>query len=432
MKKRTKGILILIPMLFVVIAMKSPKMKAAAVITPAAPTPAQVQMQEALPEETPAPTPEPTPEPTPAPTPPLPVGEDGSFTIYGKTFHITDEFVDLGHMTLDDNGAAIASMIPFMPNLKAVDMDSCGIANERMAEIRDANPNVEVIWRVNFGENYSVRTNVTKILASMPSKGGQLGNEVGDQLKYCTKVRYLDLGHNEDLSDISFLQYMPELEVVVISITAVSDLTPFTNCPNLLYLEAGNTKITDLSPLAQCSKLSHLNIGTCDFVSDISPIYDLPLYRLWLGSVDPVPADQVAEMQKRHPQCIIDTTCPSGRERNELGAAANEGFVMNNWKYYQNYLDADWSYRDQTGYFPAQRPLGYFKVIYKCFEYNTNPACYAFSWNDPNYESTSHVDPVNTFVVNTSLLSEYWEEEASIVPDVLEDPPGEILYVDPY
>ena len=349
-------------------------------------------------------------------------------TLYGRSFDLADEGLDLNHVSISDQGEQVRRLLPCMRACTWLDMDSCGVDNEHMAQIRDENPGVEVIWRVNFGTNYSVRTNVTKILASMPSKGGALYDDAGEALQYCTKVRYLDLGHNEHIADFSFIRSMPDLEIVVISMTGISDLSPFTACPNLLYMEAGNTKIGDLSPLAECRNLKHLNIGTNINVKDISPLYDLDLKRLWIGSYTPVPADQVAEMQERHPTCIINTSAPSGLERNAQGGAANEGYILG-WKNYQNYLTVDWNYYSAHGSFPAQRPIGWFKVIYKAFEYDKSTGAYAFSWNDPLYKAhNGWVQPVNTKVINTSFLTEDWTDDGSIVPDVLADPPGETLY----
>ena len=347
--------------------------------------------------------------------------------LYGVDFDLSDEGLDLNHIWMDDQGEAVRQVLPCMRACTWLDMDSCGVDNQHMAQIRDENPNVEVIWRVNFGSNYSVRTNVTKILASMPSKGGALYDSVGEQLQYCTKVRYLDLGHNDGITDFSFIRNMPDLEVVIISMTGISDLSPFTECHNLLYMEAGNTRISDLSPLAECKSLKHLNIGTNIGIRDISPLYDLDLKRLWIGSYTPVPGDQVAEMQERHPACIIDTSAPSGLERGADGGALNEGFILG-WKNYQNYLTDDWAVYSATGNFPPQRPIGWFKVIYKCFEYDKATGAYAFSWNDPLFkEHEPGVQPVNTKVIDTSFLNEDWEDPGSIIPDVLSDPPGETL-----
>ena len=359
---------------------------------------------------------------------------DYDFTLWGKAVNLSDQMLDLNHIAMDDQGAAVRKVLPYMKNCRVLDMDSCGVSNENMAVIRDENPNVDVVWRIWFGSNYSVRTNVTKILASKPSKGGALQNNVGDQLKYCTKVRYLDLGHNDDLSDIGFIRFMPDLEIAVISITSISDLSPFTACPNIKYIEAGNCKITDLSPLAQCTSLRHLNVGTNMSLNDISPIYDLNLKRLWLGIGDPVPADQVEHMRSLHPDCEVNTSVPTGLERDANGNINNEGFVLGNWKCFQQYLLADWEFFNQTGYFPSARPLGWYKVIYKAFQYNLVEGAYAFSWNDPKYEvHDPSVAPINTQVIDTSFLDEdYVIPEDNIIPDKLDDPPGELLYESSY
>ena len=343
--------------------------------------------------------------------------------IYGKRFNLADTGLDLNHIEVPDKGETVRAVLPCMRACTWLDMDSCGVDNQHMAVIRDENPSVEVIWRVWFGTNYSVRTNVTKILASNPSKGGILTDKDSNQLMYCTKVRYLDLGHNPNLADFSFIRYMPDLEVAVISMTAISDISPFAECAHLRYLEAGNTKLTDISPLAACTELRHLNIGTNIGITDISGIYDLELKRLWIGSYTPVPKAQAEQMRSLHPDCIVNTTVPSG-----IGGA-NEGYVMEGWKSYQNYLTADWSFYASHHYFPAQRPIGWYKVVYKCFEYNLTDGAYAFLWNDPLYgPHEDGVKPVNVKVIDTSFLMEDWVDPGSIIPDVLSDPPGETLY----
>jgi hypothetical protein len=338
-------------------------------------------------------------------------------TLYGQSFDLSDTELVLFHVPVDDQGEAVRQVLPCMRACTWLDMDSCGVNNENMAVIRDENPEVEVIWRVWFGTSYSVRTNVTKILASMPSQGGRVDDNNCRALQYCTKVRYLDLGHNVTLSDFSFIRSMPELEVAVISMAAVEDLSPFASCPHLRYLEMGNTKVCDLSPLAACTELSHLNIGTNIGITDISPLYDLELKRLWIGSYTPVPAEQVERMQTLHPRCVINTKVPSGLERDEDGNG-NEGYTIG-WKQYQTGLP-DWM---------SARPIGWYKVVFKCFRYDQGERAYAFCWNDPKYWGKDpYVKPVNVAVLDTSFLMEDWEDPGSTVPDELEDPPGETLY----
>lgn len=235
---------------------------------------------------------------------------DYSFTLYGKALTLLDDTLDLNHIKIEDNGALVRRVVAAMKNLTLLDMDFCGVSNEDMAAIRDAFPNVEVVWRVWFASNYSVRTNVEKILASKPSAGGTVTDRDGAVLKYCTNVKYLDLGHNEVITDISFVAYMPKLQVAILAMNNIKDLSPLANCTELEYLEIQtNAGITDLSPLANCTKLEHLNVANCRNFSDITPLMNLNnLKRLWLGCSAPVPQEQKDEFVQLHPDCEFNTT----------------------------------------------------------------------------------------------------------------------------
>lgn len=240
-----------------------------------------------------------------------------SFTLYDHALTLDAESIDINHTPVTDNAEALVSALRCMKNCKTVDMDYCGVEDARMEEIRDMFPNVEVIWRIWFGTCYSVRTNVERILASRPSVGGMLDNSLGEKLKYCTKVKYLDLGHNDTLTDISFVKYMPDLEVFIIAINQnITDISPLKNCPKLEYLEINSTPVADISCLEGLTGLHHLNIASTQ-VRDISPLFGCTeLERLWIGRYTEVPAEQVEQMQKIAPDCVINTTTddPHGEE----------------------------------------------------------------------------------------------------------------------
>lgn len=233
---------------------------------------------------------------------------DYEFSIYGKSFNLGDKEIDLNHMQLGDNGAQVLQAARCMKNLEYLDMDFCDVPNEAMEQIRNGLPGVKVVWRIWFGEAYSVRTDVEKILASKPSVGGMLHDEHVRVLKYCTDLKYLDLGHNMFITDISFVSYMPKLEVLVMAMNAITDLSPLANCPELEYLEIQtNENLADLSPLANCKKLAHLNVVRCRYVADISPLFGLEkLERFWLGSGNMVPAEQKEQFRQLFPDCIFN------------------------------------------------------------------------------------------------------------------------------
>ena len=236
---------------------------------------------------------------------------DYGFTLWGITSNLAATDLSFSHIKMNDEGAAVRKLVPLMANLQTLDMDSCGVSNESMAVIRDENPSVNVIWRVNFA-GYTARTDVERILASSTTKGGAVTDSAAQVLKYCTKVKYLDLGHNEVLTDISFTAYMPDLEVAIFAINNIEDISPLANCPKLEYLEINSTNVTDLTPLANSTALRHLNIGRTGQlinntggdldrprVTDISALFGLSdLERLFIGSLTApgIPKEQIETM----------------------------------------------------------------------------------------------------------------------------------------
>lgn len=292
-----------------------------------------------------------------------------SFTLFGKPISLLDETLDFNHITMEDEGVAVRSILPYMKKCTRLDMDSCGVSNEAMAAIRNDYPDIKVIWRIWFGEAYSVRTDVEKILASKPSKGGTLNDAQVDVLKYCSDLKYLDLGHNQAICDLSFLYGTPNLEVLVIAMNPVSDITPMASCPKLEYIELNTTDVSDLTPLSGLTELRHLNIANCLNVTDISPLYGLTeLERLWIGSLDPVPAEQITEMQACAPNCEINTevsTDPTGGRWRIIG-----------------YTELSLQLYEETGWLQEVLHPRY-ELLREQFGYDQE--AYSFYWNDPLY-----------------------------------------------
>ena len=74
--------------------------------------------------------------------------------LYGVDFSLEDEELDLSYIRIGDGWRDVLKTAKRMPNLKRLVMDSCGVENEDMATIRDALPDTDVIWRVDFGGKY--------------------------------------------------------------------------------------------------------------------------------------------------------------------------------------------------------------------------------------------------------------------------------------
>jgi len=287
-----------------------------------------------------------------------------AFRLYRKTFDLQSTEMDLNHITMDDEGELVKKVAACLPGLTLLDMDFCEVSDEAMEGIRNSLPNTEVIWRIWFGKGraggYTARTNAIRILASNPDWGGELTPENTACLKYCTKVKYLDLGHNNLLTDISFVRCMPDLEVVILAMSGVKDLSPLQDCPKLEYLEIQTSAISDLRPLAEMKNLRHLNIAYNITVTDITPLYGLTeLERLWIGCLDPVPREQIEEMQRRAPQCEINLE------------------VMNP-------TEEDWRYISFDEWGQATLHPRY-ALLREQFDYGSAPLCYNYIDSDPLY-----------------------------------------------
>ena len=309
---------------------------------------------------------------------PAPSGEKTErLNLYGVEFSLEDEELDLSYIRIGDGWRDVLKTAKRMPNLKRLVMDSCGVQNEDMAVIRDALPKTEVIWRINFGLQYTARTDATRILASSPSIGGNVTNHDLEKFKYFTKLRFLDIGHNEDITDLSFVRYLPDLEVLIIAMNPLGDLTPLADCGKLEYLELFYSRTDDLSPLAGIKSLKHLNVGHCPLLKDISPIYDLELERFFLGPFlsCPVPQEQVDHYRELHPDCEVENEYWESSEGAWRRAANLTGEKLE-WYRKQPYYS-----EERKGYAPR------YALLRDQMEYDT--LNYSIKSNDPLFRYVS-------------------------------------------
>ena len=228
-----------------------------------------------------------------------------AFTLFDLPFTTLDEQMDLNHITMNDQGEAVKAVLPYMTRCRFLDMDFCNVDSEHMAAIRDAYPEMEVVWRIWFGLDCSVRTNVEKILAS--NFGHGLSGDNTKELKYCTKVKYLDIGH-QWVNDVSFLQYMPDLEIAVLFQNTWTDLSPIEACTKLRYLEILCTdNCTDISPLAKLKNLEFLNMSDLYKVEDFSALFELTkLKRLFIANTQ-ISRETLEALQAALPDTEIST-----------------------------------------------------------------------------------------------------------------------------
>ena len=255
------------------------------------------------------------------------------FTLFGQRVSTLDETLAFDSVQIGNEGVdQIRSALAVMTKCHSVRLDSCGIDNEVMAQLRAEYPDKNISWRV-FAGRFSMMTD-----EEMIRMNHSLRDEQASVLKYCTKVKYMDLTSSK-ITNIDFANHMPDLECVVLTLTKVEDLSPLANCANLTWLEISScSRIKDLSALSGLRNLKYLNISNTS-IKDVTSLEQLPLERF--NCVRSGVKNQILEeFVSKHPDCL--TTA--------------KGYA----------LEYGWRYNDKQ----LKEPFSYYAHMQEVFRYN--------------------------------------------------------------
>lgn len=176
----------------------------------------------------------------------------------------------------------LLSSLPLFTNLNEVNMYSCYLNRKDMEALWTARPDVHWGWTLHLG-SYNIRTDIESFSSLHSPTSTHYNSEHYTPLKYCWRIKALDLGHN-NLTDLSFIAGMTELRVLILADNKIKDISPLANLKKLEYVELFMNKISDLSPLRNMENLMDLNICFNKF-SNIDEVYTMPkLERLWITS----------------------------------------------------------------------------------------------------------------------------------------------------
>lgn len=90
------------------------------------------------------------------------------------------------------NTAPIEDLLPNLPRLQKLIACDCGLDSETMADLGRRYPHIRFVWRVKLGP-LSARTDDTWFAPI--TKHQLIGGHDVDELKYCTDMECIDLGH---------------------------------------------------------------------------------------------------------------------------------------------------------------------------------------------------------------------------------------------
>ena len=242
---------------------------------------------------------------------------DYTFDLFGQRISTMDERVEFHSKKIGDSREPeLRQALDIMKGCKYLLLEHCYFSDEVLAQLReDYRDQTKIVWRIYFAKAGSCLTDRTVLRYVY-----NVTNSTVKQLKYCEDVEYIDFGHNEILSDWSWVSNMPRLKAIIASGSIIKDLTPFENCKELEFLELSNCGlVTDLSPLSGCESLKRLNISYTH-VEDLSPLDKLPL-ECFVYVKPRASQEELDRFGEVHPECLTQY------EGNEYGTP---------WRYEEN------------------------------------------------------------------------------------------------
>ena len=227
--------------------------------------------------------------------------------VLGVKANSLDSYLCLDNIAMADS-SALEELLPLLFRIERFDMCGCGIEDEPMYEFTQRHPDKRFVWIAHIGRR-EVRTDVTYFCSN--SEGDKKVKPTSalmeKQLKYFPDLIALDLGHShENIQDISWVRWVPNLEILILVGCDLTDLSPLTELKNLTYLELfTNRNLADISPLGELESLRDLNLSLTN-VSDLTPLYGLKnLRRLWVNACVMLPAEEVDAFYYAMPDCGI-------------------------------------------------------------------------------------------------------------------------------
>ena len=213
-------------------------------------------------------------------------------TIEGRSFRTDITEMDMSEIQLTD-ASQVEKFFPFFPNLTKVDMSHCGLSSETLDALNQKYPDIRIVWTISVSEKGELRTDA---IYFMPYQlGTRVTSETLKDLKYCTDLICIDLGHMP-ITECEFVRYMPNLKYLIMADTRLKSVEPLRGHQNLVYLEIFISQVTDYTPLLECPALRDLNIANNR--GDLTPLTQMTwLERLWVAPLDEMANKYMPEIQ---------------------------------------------------------------------------------------------------------------------------------------
>jgi hypothetical protein len=175
--------------------------------------------------------------------------------------------VSLQIIRMDSTGVDDLSALSGLPRLEAIYCDNTGITGEKAKQFLLENPNTLVIyetmtlsgWWNSLPQEWQTIFRSLTLLDPLPAT---------EQLHKAVKLKRIDISGKADITALSPLVMLKDLEFLDCSGSGIENLWPLTGLTGLRVLDCSHTEVESCDPLRDLEKLEKLNISHTK-ISDI-------------------------------------------------------------------------------------------------------------------------------------------------------------------
>ena len=297
-------------------------------------------------KKAPDPTPDPTPEPTPPPTswtvttesdadildlaniPSLQTVDATQSREYDAILQLRElrpdidltwdyEFqgtlypCDTTDLTVTDL-TGLEDAIRYLPEVNYIDLIESNATVEDLDRFDAIRPGIFYYWSFVLKDIHwesVIRTDIqiySTLHITAASEGfGLSDEEMYPMLKYCKRLKALELGHN-DLTDASIrlIGELTDLEVLILGDNPnLTDLSPLGNLTKLTFLEVFlNHDVKDFSFLNQLTNLDMLEACYCDHLTSLDFLANMPNFKVGMFKYSGVSREEFLKWEAKLPE----------------------------------------------------------------------------------------------------------------------------------